>query len=100
MMYSEYLSRAKYLLLVISKIVETFESQACDGFDIGCKFTKTIKASTLSEAFFANGHCICVNAFHGYSYQFLCQLDNHLSIIPSTGLEDFKIMEQVFSVSN
>lgn len=70
------------------------------GFDIACDFELTVKASSLSEKFKESGTQLCVNAFHGYSHSFMCQIDNHPLSIPGTGLEDFEMMECIFSASN
>jgi len=41
----------------------------------------------------------CVNAFHGYSHNFACQVKNHPNIIKGMGLEDLETLERVFSAS-
>lgn len=43
---------------------------------------------------------MCVNAFHGYSHHYACQVSNHPNVIPGTGIEDFETLERVFSASN
>ena len=70
------------------------------GFDIACGFEPTVKVSSLAEKFKQSGTQLCVNAFHGYFHSFMCQIDNHLLSIPGTGLEDFEMMERIFSASN
>ena len=90
---------AKYPLALLSKIIE-LKPRTMGGFDIACGFELTVKASSLAEKFKQSGTRLCVNAFYGYSYSFMCQIDNHPLSIPGTGLEDFETMERIFSASN
>lgn len=41
-----------------------------------------------------------MNAFHGYTHCFLCQLQFHPNIIKGIGIEDLETMERIFSASN
>ncbi|KAJ2980920.1 hypothetical protein NUW54_g10941 [Trametes sanguinea] len=43
---------------------------------------------------------MCVNAFHGYSHEYSCQIQYHPTYIEGTGLEDLETMERLFSHSN
>lgn len=85
---------------MIAKVIENLEADSCGGFDIGCRFRETVLASSLGEAFRAKNCTICVNAFHGYTHAYLCQLTNHPNVIVGAGLEDFETMERIFSASN
>lgn len=67
---------------------------------MSCRFRETVIASCLAEAFRAKNCTLCVNAFHGYTHAYLCQLLHHPSVISGAGLEDFETMECVFSASN
>ncbi|KAG6886804.1 hypothetical protein C0992_002291 [Termitomyces sp. T32_za158] len=90
---------AKYPLAVMAKALEVFK-QFLLGYDIGCTFAITIKNSSLGPDFRNNGCCCCVNAFHGYSHNYLCQLRNHPNAIEGVGLEDLETLKHVFSSSN
>ena len=70
------------------------------GFDIGCTFKTTLLGSSLGDTFKASGCQVCVNAFHGYSHSYTCQLENHPNVIRGMGLEDLETMERIFSASN
>lgn len=43
---------------------------------------------------------MCVNAFHGYSHEYSCQVKNHPNVIEGMGLEDLETLERIFSASN
>lgn len=70
------------------------------GYDIGCTFQRTLQNSSLGPAFTASGSRFCVNAFHGYSHAYTCQVRFHPNTIPGMGTEDLETMERVFSDSN
>ncbi|KAJ3476367.1 hypothetical protein NLI96_g11203 [Meripilus lineatus] len=91
---------AKYPLATLAKIIEILDPDSCGGFDMSCRFRETVIASCLAEAFRAKNCTLCVNAFHGYTHAYLCQLLHHPSVISGAGLEDFETMECVFSASN
>lgn len=70
------------------------------GYDVGCSFSTTLRRSSLGERF-AKAQCrMCVNAFHGYSHEYSCQVQHHPNSIQGMGLEDLETMERVFSASN
>ena len=60
----------------------------------------TISSSSLSLPFLTSGSRTCVDTFHGYSHNYGCQDTNHLNVIKCAGLEDFGMMEHIFSMSN
>ncbi|KAI0746795.1 hypothetical protein C8Q80DRAFT_1220069 [Daedaleopsis nitida] len=91
---------AKYPLAITSRVIEVIREAIMLGFDIGCTFKITLKNSSLGPAFEALGGRVCVNAFHGYSHSYPCQLHNHLNGIVGMGLEDLETLERVFSASN
>ena len=62
-------------------------------YDIGCSFKETIAQSSLAELFEMRNCRCCVNAFHGYSHNFACQVKNHPNIIEGMGLEDLETLE-------
>ncbi|OJT09099.1 hypothetical protein TRAPUB_1 [Trametes pubescens] len=91
---------AKYPLAIVSKVLEVLGERTLGGFDIGCTFQDTVKASSLGEKFVKSGSHMCVNAFHGYSHNYRCQLRHHPNILRGIGLEDLEVMERIFSASN
>ena len=84
----------------MAKVLEVLGQRTLGGYDIGCTFQETLKSSSLGPAFAKSRSRLCVNAFHGYSHNYQCQLHNHPNIIPGTGLEDLEVMERIFSASN
>ena len=48
----------------------------------------------------ASNVLILVNAFHGYAHNHACQLENHPLYLKGCSLENFEVMEHVFSSSN
>lgn len=43
---------------------------------------------------------MCVNAFHGYSHNYRCQLKHHPNVIKGIGIEDLETMERIFNATN
>jgi hypothetical protein len=70
------------------------------GYDIGCSFSSTVESSSLTSQFLQQYCHLCMNAFHGYAHNYVCQLKNHPNVIKGMGLEDLETMEWVFSSSN
>ena len=92
---------AKYPLAIIAKALDVFRDRWVCAFDVGCSFQATVQSSPkLAKRFKDSGSRICINAFHGYSHCYLCQLRYHPNIIEGSGLEDFETLERVFSSSN
>ncbi|KAI5984616.1 hypothetical protein EDD15DRAFT_2390391 [Pisolithus albus] len=77
----------KYPLAMIDKALSTLGDRLLIGYDIACKLSVTIGSSSL-------------DAFHGYSHNYSCQDTNHPNVIEGAGLEDFGMMERIFSMSN
>lgn len=95
-----YACRAKYPLAIIAKVIEVLPEKCLNGYDIGCEFEKTVRASSLGPAWMARGCRCCVNAFHGCSHNYWCQLNHHPNVIDGMGLEDLETLERIFSSSN
>ena len=74
--------------------------KCCIGYDVGCSFWSTVLSSCLGEDFENSGSRFCVNAFHGYSHNYKCQLSNHPNCVPGLGIEDLETLERIFSGSN
>ncbi|KAG6859445.1 hypothetical protein C0995_008384 [Termitomyces sp. Mi166 len=84
---------AKYGLAMIAKAFEVFKKRFLLGYDIGCMFEIMIKNSLLGSEFKKNNCQYCINAFHGYSHHYLCQLFHHPNVIEGVGLEDFETLK-------
>ncbi|KAE9406005.1 hypothetical protein BT96DRAFT_751532, partial [Gymnopus androsaceus JB14] len=91
---------AKYPLAIVAKALEVFGPQWLLGYDIGCTFSGTINNSSLGPEFRRQKCRTCVNAFHGYSHNALCQQCFHPLNITGMGLEDLETLERLFSSSN
>ncbi|EIW56750.1 uncharacterized protein TRAVEDRAFT_127597 [Trametes versicolor FP-101664 SS1] len=91
---------AKYPLAIVAKILDVIGGKNAVGYDIGCTFEKTVENSSLGTAFAESGSRFCVNAFHGYSHAYHCQVRFHPNCIEGIGLEDLETLERVFGDSN
>ncbi|KAI0367348.1 hypothetical protein BV20DRAFT_1037720 [Pilatotrama ljubarskyi] len=91
---------AKYPIAIIKKILMLMPDRLLIGYDIGCTFNETISRSSVGPDFAASRSRFCVNAFHGYSHAYNCQVRYHPNIIKGAGLEDLETLEQVFGDSN
>ncbi|KAF7799883.1 hypothetical protein EIP86_011125 [Pleurotus ostreatoroseus] len=91
---------AKYPLAILDKILDTHEPKTGGAFDIGCGFNSTVNNSSLGPKFREKQARLFVNAFHGYSHNYKCQLKFHPSVIQGMGLEDLETMERIFSATN
>ena len=93
--------RAKYPLAIASALIDSFGPRIMTGYDIGCAFTSTLnKSPKLSDKVLAQSYTLCVDAFHGYAHNRLCQLRYHPLYKPGVGLEDFAGCERLFSETN
>ncbi|KAG1792700.1 uncharacterized protein HD556DRAFT_1432574 [Suillus plorans] len=91
---------AKYPLAIISNVIDVLSERTLGAYDIGCGFQSTIRASRLGDAFERQKCRMCVDAFHGYAHNYLCQTKNHPNGIVGAGIEDFGTIEHFFSASN
>ncbi|KAF8337774.1 hypothetical protein F5887DRAFT_1063021 [Amanita rubescens] len=91
---------AKYPLAITSTLLKAFGGDLGLGYDIGCKFGKTIKNSPLGRtAAELNLQCL-VGSFHGHAHKRLCQLSYLATYTEGLGLEDLEGCERFFSKSN
>ncbi|KAF9231234.1 hypothetical protein BU15DRAFT_90967 [Melanogaster broomeanus] len=74
---------AKYPLAIVAKVL-----------------TATISSSSLGPEFATLSSQMCVDSFHGYAHNYVCQTKNHPLGISGAGLEDFGATEHIFSASN
>lgn len=94
------ITRMKYPLSIINKLLDVYGSDICVGYDIACSFTATLKSSSLGpRATAARLRCV-VPAFHGYAHSRSCQVKWHPLLVEGTGKEDFEGSERAFSASN
>ncbi|KAH9847481.1 hypothetical protein C2E23DRAFT_741522 [Lenzites betulinus] len=91
---------AKYPLAIVAKIQSAIGGKNMIGYDIGCTFQKTVQSSRLGPEFASSGSRFCVNAFHGYSHAYTCQVHFHPNSIAGVGTEDLETLERVFGDSN
>lgn len=87
-------------MAIIAKVLDVIGDQTIGAYDIGCGFQSTIASSSLGPQFAALQSRMCVDAFHGYAHNYLCQTKNHPLGIQGAGLEDFGTTERIFSASN
>ncbi|KAH9929957.1 uncharacterized protein BXZ73DRAFT_47845 [Epithele typhae] len=91
---------AKYGIAMVDKINTELPGNILLGYDIGCVFQGTLARSSAGPEFRKRGSLCIVNAFHGYSHSYLCQLHHHPNVITGAGIEDLETMERIFSGSN
>ena len=91
---------AKYPLMIVAKILEMISGKKLIGYDIGCAFGDTVLYTMLKGVFKASGSHFYMNAFHGYSHSYDCQVQHHLNVIDGIGLEEMETLERIFSASN
>lgn len=84
----------------MSNVIDVLGERTLGAYDIGCGFQSTIRASRLGDAFERQKCRMCVDAFHGYAHNYLCQTKNHPNGITGAGIEDFGTIEHFFSASN
>ena len=97
---SQVLYRAKYPLVVVSRLLDAFGKGLSSGYDIGCKFKTTLSRSSLAEPARLLAHTSLVGSFHGHAHGRLCQLDHLATYVEGLGLEDLEGCERAFSKSN
>ncbi|KAH9939342.1 uncharacterized protein BXZ73DRAFT_43852 [Epithele typhae] len=91
---------AKYGIAMVDKINTELPGNILLGYDIGCVFQGTLACSSAGPEFRRRGSLCIVNAFHGYSHSYICQLHHHPNVITGAGIEDLETMERIFSGSN
>ena len=72
---------AKYPLAMVAKAQEVLGANITIGYDIGCAFNATVRNSSLGPAARTLNTKFCVNAFHGYSHAYNCQVAYHPNTI-------------------
>ncbi|KAJ3558554.1 hypothetical protein NP233_g11487 [Leucocoprinus birnbaumii] len=91
---------AKYPLAVVEALLNAFGPKLGGGYDIGCRFGKTLAESALGERAHELQYTSLVGAFHGHAHNRLCQLSHLATYVEGMGLEDLEGCERFFSKSN
>ncbi|KAG2060497.1 hypothetical protein BDR06DRAFT_979333 [Suillus hirtellus] len=91
---------AKYLLTVVSRLLNTFRHNLGRGYNIGCRFKTTLSHSSLGPRAHTLNHTSLVGAFHGHAHCWSCRLDHLTTYVTGLGLKDLKGCEQTFPKSN
>ncbi|KAG1745409.1 uncharacterized protein EDB91DRAFT_1080328 [Suillus paluster] len=86
--YANIIKSVKYPLAIVAKILDVIGEHTLGAYDIGC------------PAFMEKQSHLCIDAFHGYAHNYICQTQHHPLGIEGAGLEDFGVAESIFSASN
>jgi hypothetical protein len=95
-----YLFRSKYPLAVVEALLDAFGPGIGCGYDIGCKFGKTLASSPLGPRAKELHYKSLVGIFHGHAHNRICQLSFLATYVEGLGLEDLEGCERFFSKSN
>lgn len=90
----------KYPLAVVEALLDAYGDDIGCGYDIGCRFSATIRKSPLGQRAKKSGFRCLVGSFHGHAHNRLCQLSNLATYVKGLGLEDLEGCERFFSRSN
>ena len=92
--------RSKYPLAVVDALLDAYGSDIGAGYDIGCRFGKTLASSPLGPRAKELGYRSLVGSFHGHAHNRICQLSFLATYVEGMGLEDLEGCERFFSKSN
>ncbi|KAG1781303.1 hypothetical protein EV702DRAFT_962685 [Suillus placidus] len=92
--------RVKYPLAIVAKILDIIGECILSAYDIRYQFASMVCVSLLGPAFMEKQSHLCIDTFHGYVHNYICQTQHHPLDIEGTGLEDFSVAEHIFSASN
>ncbi|KAI6011943.1 hypothetical protein BKA83DRAFT_4466620 [Pisolithus microcarpus] len=92
--------QAKYLIAIVSKLLDVFGSNLAGSYDIGCKFRTTLNHSTIGPWAQALNYMSLMLVFHGYVHHCLCQLCFLARYVDGLGLKDLEGCEHTFSKTN
>ncbi|KAJ7094752.1 hypothetical protein B0H15DRAFT_798886 [Mycena belliarum] len=91
---------AKYGFAITNHLLRVL-SELGQGYDIGCKYAKMVRAHPgLSKLAADNNFKSLIGAFHGSGHQRECQLKNLSTYVEGVGTEDLETCESFFSKSN
>ncbi|KAG1884097.1 hypothetical protein F4604DRAFT_1919926 [Suillus subluteus] len=91
---------AKYGLATVNRLLDVCGADQAIGHDIACSSRKTIATSSIGAKAADLNLQVVVNAFHGFSHDRRCQLQNHPLYLNGLGLEDLETCERIFASSN
>jgi len=94
------LSRMKYLLAIVDKLLSTYGQNGAIFYDIGYAFATTLANCTLATKASELNLRMLVGSFHGHAHNCKCQLDWHPLYVDGTGNTQGEGCEHVFSASN
>lgn len=97
---SRHVTRAKYPIAIVNKLLQVYGDRLGIGYDIACSFSGTLDRSSVGPV--ARHKCVrwAVPSFHGHAHRRSCQLDFHPLYIEGFRLEDMEGCERLFSSSN
>ncbi|KAG1860103.1 hypothetical protein F4604DRAFT_1588662, partial [Suillus subluteus] len=90
----------KYALATANKLIDIYGPNGVTGYDIGCSFSKTVAASSITDKVKRLNHHFVVNTFHGHAHNHCCQLQYHTLYQEGLEIKDLETCEHVFSGSN
>ncbi|KAF6742162.1 hypothetical protein DFP72DRAFT_994580 [Ephemerocybe angulata] len=91
---------SKYPLAIVEALLDAFGNDIGCGYDIGCKFSSTLRRSALGARAEKANFTSLVGSFHGHAHNRICQLSNLAAYVKGLGLEDLEGCERFFSKSN
>ncbi|KAG1773754.1 hypothetical protein EV702DRAFT_975688 [Suillus placidus] len=94
------INSAKYGLAAVNKVLDVCGNDQAIGHDIACSSRKTIAASSIGCKAEELRLQLVINAFHGFSHNHRCQLENHPLYLAGLGIEDLETCECIFASSN
>ncbi len=97
---ADIISRAKYPIAIVDKLLDVFGEDLGVGYDVGCKFGTTLNNSPVGQKARELHYTSLVGLFHGHAHSRLCQLCNLGTYVGGMGLEDLETCERWFSKSN
>jgi len=80
--------------------LETFGADLGGGYDVGCRFRKSLDTSPLGPLAQQLNHTSLVGAFHGHAHNRICQLSHLATYQKGLGLSALENCESFFSKSN
>lgn len=81
-------------------LLDSFGNDIGAGYDIGCKFSSTLRQSSLGPQAKTANFTSLVGSFHGHAHNRLCQLSHLATYVKGIGLEDLEGCERYFAKSN
>jgi hypothetical protein len=89
--------RAKYPLAIVAKVLAVIGNHTLSAYDIGCRFSAMVKASSLRPTFTEQESRLCADFFHGFAHNYVCQTQHHPLGIEGAVLKTLELWN-IFSV--